>query len=165
MGHEQEKFRKFWRIFTRKTATTSGYQWRPSLIIFYWKIRNVSFPGSWKTGTGFSQPRVHTVMVGRVPAGHEFLPITVWTSGWENQFQFPNFLEEAFSDITVISQQISSLWKCTKFHHQEIHFPNKENKSPGGIPPGDLLSLLGKWISWWWTLIDWWLPPGDSFSQ
>jgi len=29
--------------------------------------------------------------------------------GWENQFQFPNLLEEAFSDITVISQQISSL--------------------------------------------------------
>ena len=24
--------------------------------------RNVSFPGSWKTRTGFSQPRVHTVM-------------------------------------------------------------------------------------------------------
>ena len=23
---------------------------------------NVSFPGSWETGTGFSQPRVHTVM-------------------------------------------------------------------------------------------------------
>ena len=33
-------------------------------------MKNVSFPGSWKTGTGFSQPRVHTVMVGRVPAGH-----------------------------------------------------------------------------------------------
>ena len=62
-------------------------------------------------------------------------------------------------------QKNSPLWKYAKFHHQEIHFPNKENKSPGGIPPGDLLSLLGKWISWWWTLIDWWLPPGDSFSQ
>ena len=24
--------------------------------------KNVSFPGSWETGTGFSQPRVHTVM-------------------------------------------------------------------------------------------------------
>ena len=32
------------------------------------------------------------------------LPITVWTSGWENQFRFPKFLEEAFSDISVISQ-------------------------------------------------------------
>ena len=31
---------------------------------------NVSFPGSWKTGTGFSQLRVHTGMVGRVPLGH-----------------------------------------------------------------------------------------------
>ena len=38
---------------------------------------NASFPGSWKPRTGFSQPRVHTVMVGRVPVGHEFLPITV----------------------------------------------------------------------------------------
>ena len=28
------------------------------------QLRNVSFPGSWETGTGFSQPRVHTVMVG-----------------------------------------------------------------------------------------------------
>ena len=28
---------------------------------------------------------------------------------WENQFQFSNFLEEAFSNITVISQQISTL--------------------------------------------------------
>ena len=65
--------------------------------------RNVSFPGSWETGTGFSQPRVHTVMVGRVPAVYEFLPITVGTRGWENQFLFPNFLEEAFSDITVIN--------------------------------------------------------------
>ena len=26
---------------------------------------NVSFPGSWETWTGFSQPQVHTVMVGR----------------------------------------------------------------------------------------------------
>ena len=56
------------------------------------------------------------------------------TSGWENQFQFSNFLEEAFSDITVISQQISSLWKYNIFHHQRIHFPNKEIKSPNGIP-------------------------------
>ena len=64
-------------------------------------------PGSWETGTGFSQPRVHTVIVGQVPAGHEFLPITA--IGWENLFQFNNFLEEAFSDITVISQQISPL--------------------------------------------------------
>ena len=45
---------------------------------------------------------------------------------------FPNFLEEAFSDITVISQQIGPLWKWIKCHHQEIHFPNKENKFPGG---------------------------------
>ena len=60
------------------------------------------------------------------------LPITVWTSGWENQFWFPKFLEEAFSDITVISQWISPLWKCTKFHHHEIYFPHWENESPGG---------------------------------
>ena len=26
------------------------------------ETRTVSFPGSWETGTGFSQPRVHTVM-------------------------------------------------------------------------------------------------------
>ena len=26
---------------------------------------NVSFPGSWESGTGFSQLRVHTVMVGQ----------------------------------------------------------------------------------------------------
>ena len=28
---------------------------------------NASFPESWETGTEFSQTRVHTVMVGRVP--------------------------------------------------------------------------------------------------
>ena len=31
------------------------------------------------------------------------LPITVWTSGWENQFQFSNFLEEALSGISLIT--------------------------------------------------------------
>ena len=25
-------------------------------------MKNVSFPGSWKTGTGFSKPSVHTIM-------------------------------------------------------------------------------------------------------
>jgi len=37
----------------------------------------VSFTGSWETRTGFSQPQVHTVMVGQMPTGHDFLPITV----------------------------------------------------------------------------------------
>ena len=109
----------------------------------------MAFPGSWETGTGFSQPRVHTVMVGRVPVGHKFLPITVWTSGWENQFQFPNFLEEAFSDITVISKKIAHFENVLNFttrrfifpirktnllvvYHREIYFPYWENESPGG---------------------------------
>jgi len=100
-------------------------------------------------------------MVGRVPVGHEFLPITARTSGWENQFQFPNFLEEAFSGITVISKKLAHFENVLNFttrrfifpirktnlpvaHHREIHFPNKENKSPGGTPPGDLPSPLGK---------------------
>ena len=94
---------------------------------------NVSVPGSWETGAGFSWPQVHTVMVWQVSVGHDFLPITVWMSSWENHFQFPNFPEEAFSDITVLSQQISPLWKYAEFHHQEIHFINKEDKSPGGV--------------------------------
>ena len=92
------------------------------------------FQEVWKTRTWFSEPWVHTVMIRWVPTGHEFLSITVWMSGWENQFRFPNFLEEAFSDITVISQQISPF------------FPNKENKSPGGIlwlKITDFLSMCG----------------------
>ena len=33
----------------------------------------------------------------------QVLPIIVWTSGWENQFRFPNFREEAFSEISLIT--------------------------------------------------------------
>ena len=66
-------------------------------------------------------------------------------SGWENQFRFPNILEQAISDIAVISQYI--LQKCTKFYHQETHFSNKENKSPGGVAERDLIFLTGKLIS------------------
>ena len=64
---------------------------------------NVTFLGSQDYGTGFCQPRVHTVMAGRVPVGHEFLPITVWTSGWHNQFHNPDLLERSFSDVQLIT--------------------------------------------------------------
>ena len=30
--------------------------------------------------------------------------VTVWTSGWQNHFRFPNFLEEAFSEISLINR-------------------------------------------------------------
>ena len=36
----------------------------------------VSFPGSWKTRTGFSQPRVHTVMDRTSACRTQILPIT-----------------------------------------------------------------------------------------
>ena len=41
------------------------------------EVRNVSFPGSWKTRTGFSQPRVHTVMDRTSARRARVLPITV----------------------------------------------------------------------------------------
>ena len=78
---------------------------------------NVSFPGSWKTRTGFSQPRVHTVMDRTSARRARVLPITVWTSGWENQFWFSNFLEEAFSEISLITWfLLSFLRKCKTLH-------------------------------------------------
>ena len=80
--------------------------WGPSVcwneFLFHFKkssLKNVSFPGSWKTGTGFSQPRVHTVMDRTSARRAWVLPITVWMSGWHNHFRFFNFLEEAFSVI------------------------------------------------------------------
>ena len=42
--------------------------------------------------------------VGKLELGfrnHEF--IQLWVSGWENQFRFPNFLEEAFSEFILIT--------------------------------------------------------------
>ena len=58
------------------------------------------FSESLETWTDFSQLQVHTVRLGRVPIGHEFLPLIVWTSGWKNQFQYRNFLE-AFRNINL----------------------------------------------------------------
>ena len=70
MGMKMEKFKM--KIF-KKDKNCQIFISFHSLPI----AMNVSFPGSWETKTGFSQPPVHTVMVGRVPVRHEFLPITV----------------------------------------------------------------------------------------
>ena len=95
----------------------------------------LSFPGSWKTGNGFCQPRVHTVRDRTSARRARFLPITVWTSGWHNHFRFFIFLEEAFSVIyswkndnldsfllfilTIFFQLQQKIvkWKCMKLNH------------------------------------------------
>ena len=94
---------KFWAeilVLRKKFKRLSFVTYGQNSLLLSW---TPCISGSWKTRTGVSQPQVHTVMIGRVPIGHEFQPITVWTSGWENQFRFPNFLEEAFSEFILIT--------------------------------------------------------------
>ena len=63
-------------------------------------------PESCETGTGFSQPRVHTVMGRRSAREHNFLPITVVGKLWVS-----NSLEEAFSGISLIKWQFETTWE------------------------------------------------------
>ena len=38
------------------------------------------------TEMGFPKPEYIQLRTGRVPVGHEFLPLTVYTSAWVNHF-------------------------------------------------------------------------------
>ena len=54
-----------------------------------------------------------------VPIGHKHM--TVWTSDWYNHFCFPDLLEKAFSDITIISQlaikTVTIKWNYSLWYH------------------------------------------------
>ena len=92
----------FYYVFTLCKASSDFMLCQPNCM-FDQNLWIVTFLESQDYGTGFCQPRVHTVMAGWVPVGHEFLPITVWTSGWYNQFNNSDFLERSFSDFTLIT--------------------------------------------------------------
>ena len=54
---------------------------------------------------GFAKDKFIQFPTGQVPVGHESCG-TVWTSPWQNQFHDIEFLEEAFSDITVLNFKV-----------------------------------------------------------
>ena len=98
---------------------------------------------------GFAKDKFIQFPTGQVPVGHESCG-TVWTSPWQNQFHDIEFLEEAFSDITVLNFKVFKKYIFDFFVNLEktceinwIWTPLGgkwkilNHLSPGGKPLGD----------------------------
>ena len=61
-----------------------------------------------KPKLGFPNHEFIQLWTGQVHVGHESFK-SLYIRGWENQFRFSNFLEEAFSEISSITFAIHNL--------------------------------------------------------
>ena len=75
------------------------------------------------------QPLVHTVMARTRALQALVLPITIWTVVGNTHFQFFNFLEEAFLEISLIT----GLKQFSKSVHWDFIVILRKQKTPGAI--------------------------------
>ena len=79
-----------------------------------------------------------------------------WTFGWKSTLCPCDLLPKLKKFVAYAYKWLEwkVWWKLILSNYSnKPHIDEKSVILSHSIPPGDLLSLLGKWISWWWNLV------------